>query len=132
MENQQKIIFYDGDCGFCNRTVQWILKNETTETVYFSAIQSMFSTRFFDENDLNQPDLTTFYFWKNGRIYSKSSAALMLVHELRWYWKWLFFGYLIPRKLRDKMYDFVARRRNSLFKKSCYVPDKDRASRFYF
>ena len=44
-----KILFYDGDCGFCNKSVQFVLKYENRSEIYFSALQSDFSRDFFQQ-----------------------------------------------------------------------------------
>ena len=45
MENDT-IVFYDGDCGLCNRVVQFILRNERNQKLVFCALQSEFGSNF--------------------------------------------------------------------------------------
>ena len=75
---QRSIVFYDGDCGFCNRSVAWVLKRNTSKELFFASIQSDFTRDFFLKNKFEQPDLSTFYFYSSGELYIKSTAGLQV------------------------------------------------------
>jgi predicted DCC family thiol-disulfide oxidoreductase YuxK len=130
MENENHIIFYDGDCGFCNKSVQFVLKFEKNKKIRFSALQSQFSKEFFRRHGFNDPDLSTFYFFKNGTLHERSTAALKVLLQLKWFMQPLNLGWLIPRFLRDKLYDFVANRRQKLATGFCLIPNIEDRSRF--
>lgn len=130
MKNDKLIVFYDGECGFCNKSVQFILKNTSTNDLFFSSLQSDFSINFFHNHHFPKPDLSTFYFFEEGKIYSKSTAALRIVPKLKWYFQLLRIGYLIPKFLRDKLYDVIAKRRNRLAPSFCAMPTVEERKRF--
>jgi predicted DCC family thiol-disulfide oxidoreductase YuxK len=130
MEDSKKIVFYDGDCGFCNKSVQFILKHERKKEIYFSALQSNFSKLFFENHKFPKADLSTFYFWDGEKLHQKSSGALKLLNSMKFPWSVLKIGYAIPLKLRDKMYDFIANRRHKLNSGCCLIPHKDERERF--
>jgi len=123
-------VFYDGGCGFCNRSVQFVLKNNKCETVYFSAIQSDFTQSLFKQNEWGTPDLSTFYFLDEGKLYSKSSGALRLAKYFKYPQKLLRLFIVIPRFVRDAGYDFIARRRQRLSKGYCVIPNEKERQRF--
>ena len=52
----KSIVFYDGDCGFCNNTVQFILNHEKQDQILFTALQSDFTVDFLKSNNLPKPD----------------------------------------------------------------------------
>lgn len=124
------VVFYDGDCGFCNKSVQFILRNERKSAIFFSAIQSNYTKALFENNHWPRPDLSTFYFLKDEVLYSKSTAALKVIPYLRWYYQILRIGWVIPALLRDKLYDFVAKRRTKLAKGFCVLPSTNERQRF--
>ena len=116
-ENEnRKIVFYDGDCSFCNRIVQFILVNNTREDLYFASLQSEFSLEFFGEFKTN---LSTFYFYDDYQIYSKSKAAIRLSRYLSRPYSFVRIATLIPVCFRDKVYDFIANRRTRINKNFC-------------
>jgi predicted DCC family thiol-disulfide oxidoreductase YuxK len=119
------IVFYDGECGFCNRSVQFILRWEKNQSLYFSSLQSDFAQKFFKENNCPSPDLSTFYVYANYYLYSKSQAVFVLLHYLILPFKLLNIFRLIPVCYRDKMYDFVARNRSEIGKDFCFLPEQN-------
>ncbi len=130
MENLDLIVFYDGDCGLCNRSVQFVLNHEKSSKVYFSALQSAFAQQFFEEKQFAKPDLTTFYFYKEGRLYSKSTAALKLTGFLKFPYSMLQLFLVVPTFMRDFVYSFVAKRRLNFANAFCVVPSSENRKRF--
>lgn len=126
----KKIVFYDGECGFCNRTVNFILKNDKSKEIYFAPIQSDFTQDFFKENGFENPDLSTFYFYNDYKIYSKSEGAMRLVKYFKFPQRLLTIGWIIPRCIADRGYDFIAKRRRKLAKGYCVNPLPEQKERF--
>lgn len=130
MDQDIKLIFYDGDCGFCNKSVQFVLKNEKNGRICFAALQSDFARAFFEEHHFPAPDLSTFYYWDGKQLHSKSTAALKVLNELKFPWKLLKAGYILPRRWRDSLYDFIAARRHRLSNGFCALPTEEQRKRF--
>lgn len=131
MDSMQKlIVFYDGDCGFCNKSVQFVLKNEKGKKIHFAALQAEFSVQFFKNKGLEQPNMSTFYFWNGKKMLQKSTAALSLLKYLKMPFPLGAFFWIIPSLLRDKVYDFVAKRRHKLAAGFCALPSVEERKRF--
>ena len=128
--DKKNIIFYDGDCGLCNRSVAFVLKHEKEKTILFAAIQSKFTIQFFQKNGWKSPDLSTFYFSENGTLFTKSTAALQLSKYLKSPQSWVRFFFLVPRFIRDGVYDVIAARRRRVSKGFCIVPTPEERARF--
>lgn len=126
----QNIVFYDGDCGFCNKSVQFILKHEKRKEIYFSAIQSEFAKQFFKENNVPKPDLSTFYFYTNFLLFSKSNAAFAILRLMKFPYTLLQIFRIIPVCQRDQIYDYVAKRRHRIMSGFCVVPTVEQKERF--
>ena len=126
----KSIVFYDGDCGFCNRTVAYVIKHEKSASIHFCALQSEFSKAFFKELELPEPDHSTFYFYDGNKMYSKSTAALRLAKRFKFPTNLLQVGWIFPRFIRDYGYDLIAKRRHRLSKGYCFLPSKREKERF--
>ena len=126
----QKIVFYDGDCGFCNGTIQFILNHEKEPAFHFAALQSEFAQNFFDAHGLPQPDMSTFYFWDGERMWDKSSGALRVSGYLKFPFPLFKVGYVLPKFIRNAMYDFVAKRRHKIAAGFCALPTPEQRRRF--
>ena len=126
----KSIVFYDGDCGFCNRTVAYVIKHENGASIYFCALQSDYSRAFLKELQLPEPDLSTFYFYDGNKMHSKSTAALKLAKRFKFPVNLLQVGWIVPRFIRDYGYDLIAKIRQRLSKGYCFLPSKTEKKRF--
>lgn len=126
-----KIIFYDGDCGFCNRAVSYVLKRDSTKSLEFSSLQSDHAQKFFKERNFPPADLSTFYFFEEGNLYERSTAALKVVKYFSWYHQWMRLGWIFPRFIRDGVYNFIAKRRRKISKGYCVMPSPEEMQRFH-
>ena len=80
-----------------------------------------------------KPDpLDTMILIVDGRIYRKSTAALMTAARLDGAWPLLAMFLVVPRPLRNAVYDWIGRRRYRLFgrQNTCWVPASALADRF--
>ena len=105
------ILFYDGDCGFCNRSVSFVLKKDKTKKIFFAKLESDFTKKTFNINNWNLPDMSTLYFVDNGVVFKKSSAILRISCYLKMPYNFLFIFKIIPKFLRDYIYEFVSKSR---------------------
>lgn len=131
MKTGDLVIFYDGECGFCNRTVAFVLRNNPGRNICFAPIQSVFTQEKFKFHGWKIPDLNTFYFLEKGKLHDRSTAALHLIKYLRFRFKVLGIFWLIPVRLRDRLYDFVAKRRQHISRGYCVMPGAEDKARFY-
>jgi len=127
----QQIVFFDGDCGFCNKTIQFVLRHEKGNSLRFSSLQSSFAQDFFKAKNFPEPDLSTFYFFDGSELHERSTAALKLIPNLKWYCKPLSIGWFFPKKIRDTFYNFIAKRRSKLAKGFCLIPTLEERKRFF-
>ncbi len=114
------VVFYDGECGFCSSSVQFILKRRKRD-VFFIPLQSEKAKETLDSFGI-QIHLDTIYYLKKNKVYDRSSAALRICLQLKKGYPLLFALYLIPKFLRDPFYNMVAKRRHTLKAQSCMLP----------
>ena len=122
-------VFYDGDCGFCNYWVQWILKNDVKDKFLFSSLQSDFGQNFLQERGLENKEFSTLYLWKSKSFCLKKSQAALTIARLLG-GKFAIIGNLnfFPSFLSDLVYDQIAKNRTKLASQKCFLPNgKERA-----
>lgn len=128
---KSKIVFFDGVCHLCMGSVQFLLKQNQKENLYFSAIGSeTFNSLLPKESYGNLPD--SILYWMEGKLYLESDAILQLTRELVFPWP-LFYGFWIfPRFLRNSIYRHIAKHRYDWFGKAeaCMVPSPNIQKRF--
>jgi predicted DCC family thiol-disulfide oxidoreductase YuxK len=126
------ILLYDGVCYLCNWLVRFALKRDARGRLRFSSLQSAKGQELLQAYGVSAGDLDTVWLIEDGRIYDRSTCALRAVRYLRFPWP-LFYGLIIvPRSIRDALYDFVARRRYAWFGRmdSCPIPPPELRERF--
>jgi len=119
------IVLFDGVCNLCNRSVRFILRNDPERKFRYASLQSSWGQVVLQNAGLPTEQLNTLLLLKNGKLYRKSTAALLIAAELRGLWPALYALTILPAFLRDPLYDLVARNRYKWFGKqaSCMVPD---------
>jgi len=122
------ILFYDGDCGLCNRTVQFVMKHERSSTIQFCALQSDFASDFFAQHNLGVPNLDTVCLYKKGRLLRESQAVFEVVGHLKWHCHFFRVFAVLPQFLTNKMYRFIAKRRRKS-SSSCTIRYADQRHR---
>jgi predicted DCC family thiol-disulfide oxidoreductase YuxK len=124
------VVFYDGDCGFCNRSVQFILDHERGGELHFCALQSETAQHFFRDNGFAAPDLSTFYFWDGSQLYERSTGGLKVCRYLRAPFSWWKIFLIVPKFMRDGVYNWIAKRRHKLAEQQCALPTPEQRKRF--
>jgi predicted DCC family thiol-disulfide oxidoreductase YuxK len=126
------IVFYDGLCNFCNSSVQFIIKHDKHKKFTFASLQSETAKQHIPATYLSLPNPDTFILIDNGILYERSTAALRLALHLGGFFKCLFVFIIVPRFIRDWLYNLFAKHRYTLFGKrdSCMVPSTELRDRF--
>lgn len=124
------VVFYDGACGLCSRSVLFLLRNEKDDSLRFCALQSETARKFFLENNLTIQTFDTIVIWDGTRFFFKSTAVLRLIPYLKPPYFWLKIAWIFPRFLRDFVYDVVANNRKKFFKNTCALPTVEMKNRF--
>ncbi|HSP63255.1 MAG TPA: DCC1-like thiol-disulfide oxidoreductase family protein [Pyrinomonadaceae bacterium] len=131
------IVLYDGVCGLCNRAVQFLLKRDRHDRLRFATLQSDFAATLLRRHGLDHQDLDTVYVVlnhgeANESLLAKSDAFLLFTKVIGGVWKIARLGKIIPRPIRNRLYDFVARHRYQVFGKyeACMLPDPRHKHKF--
>ena len=126
------VILFDGVCNLCSSTVQFVIKHDPKALFRFASLQSPFGQQLLAENKLSTSDLNSFILYQHGKIYTKSTGALMVAKQLNGPWKLLSSFLVLPSFIRDGVYNVISRNRYKWFgqKTSCWLPSKSLQSRF--
>ena len=130
--DERQIILFDGVCNLCNGSVNFIIARDAREIFTFSPVQSAFAKSLLDAHGLAGIGEDSFVLVKEDKCYLRSDAALQISKQLSGLWPILSGLRIVPRPLRDMIYNLVARIRYKLFgkKDSCMVPTPELQRRF--
>lgn len=129
----RKIVLFDGECNFCDRSVQFIIKRDPTGIFAFASLKSKVGQQLLRDYHIpDELDSLILIDPLNHKYYIKSSAALHISRNLTALWSILYIFKLIPRSIRDKVYDLIARNRIRWFgkKEQCILPSPEIRNRF--
>ena len=129
---EHPVILFDGVCNFCNSAIQFVIRQDAKEQLYFAPLQSPAAQKLLQQHHLPQKDFETFLLLDNNTIYQKSDAALRVAKHFKWYWQWVQVLQFIPSAWRNAVYSFVARNRYRWFGKrdACMIPTEKIKKRF--
>ena len=127
----EPLILYDGVCGLCASSVQFILRHERRHTLLFAPLQGERAA----EVRARHPELAgvdSMVWVEGGRVKVRSDAVIAAAGYLGFPWALVTVARVLPRALRDGLYDFVARHRHKVFAapEQCYMPPPAVRARF--
>lgn len=130
------VLLYDGLCGFCDGTVQFILKHDRRGTLRFATLQGDFArdviTRHPEVAGVDSLVLVERDGAGGETVYVRSEGALRVARYLGGVWHLARIVAIVPRSLRDTAYDAFARIRYRVFGRydSCPIPTPEQRARF--
>ncbi|MCX8490712.1 MAG: thiol-disulfide oxidoreductase DCC family protein [Cyclobacteriaceae bacterium] len=126
------IILFDGVCNLCNGAVLFIIRHDKNARFTFASLQSTFGQEKLKQFGLSSDELSTIVLLSNGRIFTKSSAALEIAKDLDGLWAAFYFFKIFPSFIRNPVYDFISKNRYRWFGKqdACMIPTPEMKSRF--
>ena len=124
------IVFYDGLCGLCDKSVQFLLSIDTKHRLLFSPLQGETAKKKLTTTQRHTLDSIIFY--HNGVSLNKSTAILTILKVIGGTWGLLYGFIIMPRFIRDLVYDCVANNRYRLFGKfdQCKIPSPQQKKQF--
>jgi len=119
-----EVILFDGVCIFCSRWVRFVAARDTAARFRFTTIQSAYGARLAQAVGIDASDPDTNAVIHGGVARFKSDGALTVLSLLPG-WSLVRVLFVVPRPLRDAVYNLVAKNRYRIFGKydACIVPD---------
>jgi predicted DCC family thiol-disulfide oxidoreductase YuxK len=134
---QDMIVLYDGVCGFCDRTVQFILKRDRPDRFRFATLQSDYARAILerhgrDPDEMNSVVLVEHPGEERERIHLRSQAVFRILRALGGIWRVVAMAGYLPAPLLDLGYGAVARVRYRVFGKfeECRIPSPEQKAKF--
>jgi predicted DCC family thiol-disulfide oxidoreductase YuxK len=126
------IVLFDGVCNLCNGFVNFIIDRDPDHRFNFGSLQSQRAKVLLEGYPTELQELNTVVLLEGSKLYTRSTAALRIVRKLSGAWPILYVFIIIPRPMRDVVYNFIARKRYTWFgrQEACRIPTPELRSRF--
>ena len=117
-DDYSRIIFYDGECGLCQRSIALLSRWDLKKNLSFAPLNGeVYKKKFKDVSNMS-----TVVYYDHGRFFTKSDAIIEAGKAIGGIKSWLVLLKIIPRFIRDAIYDFIAVNRKKV---SCIILKKD-------
>lgn len=133
MATTKKIVLFDGVCNLCNRSVQYIIKRDSEDVFRFASLQSEMGQKLTSERRIDTSKVDSIILIEPGvAYYTKSDAAIEIAKEIGGGWTLFLLFQWVPSRLRNIVYDFVARNRYKWYGKreQCIIPTAELKAKF--
>jgi predicted DCC family thiol-disulfide oxidoreductase YuxK len=126
------VVLFDGVCNLCNGFVTFVIARDPAGRFKFGALQSSAARRLLESIDSREAWPDSIVLVENGRVWTRSTAALRVARRLTFPWPLAYVFVVVPRPVRDWIYNLVAGRRYQWFgrRATCMVPSPDLRERF--
>ncbi len=130
--SSKKIVLFDGVCNLCSNSVQFILKRDRKKQFLYGSLQGEFGQAMLKKYQLPATDFNSFMLIEGEKLYTKSSGALRMLKHLGGGWSLLYVFIIIPKFIRDGIYNWIAKNRYKWFgkKNECWLPRPEWKARF--
>jgi len=123
-------VLFDGDCIFCNKWAIYILKNDRSKSIYVCSSDSGKGKELISFYNVKTDIEKSIILIMNKKYYSHSTAVIKIALHMKGVYLFLFLGYLIPKFLRDYIYNLIAKRRRGIIDNICDLNNFKNHSRF--
>ena len=117
VSKNKSIILYDGVCNLCNKSDQFIIKTDHKKQFLFVSFQSDAAAKLLLQLNSKKTELNSIVLIDDDITYIKSTVVLIILKKIGGFWSLLYFFKMVPRGVRDYIYDLIANNRYKWFGK---------------
>lgn len=129
LTNYEIIVFYDSDCGFCNHTVAWCLKNRKKD-IYFCALQSASAQHLLEKFNISI-NLDTIYVYSKNKVFDRFRGVCEICRYLKVPYPIFYYSkFIVPTFIGDYLYKQIAKRRHKIASTNCTLPSPEERKLF--
>lgn len=132
MSQEKSVILFDGVCSLCNASIDFVLKRDNKDLFRVGALQQGEGKKLLSRFEAPPEYLDSLVLIEGDRIYFRSTAALRIAKKLPGLWPLLYGLIVLPRPIRDGVYDWIGRNRYRWFgrKNTCRLPTPGEKAKF--
>jgi predicted DCC family thiol-disulfide oxidoreductase YuxK len=113
ISRDRPLFVFDGHCVLCSSGASFIMKHDRRHAVQFASAQSELGSAIYEA--LRMPVDESYLLIDATGVHTKSDGYFQLASTLGGWWRLAVIGKLVPRAVRDWLYDQVARNRYRWF-----------------
>jgi predicted DCC family thiol-disulfide oxidoreductase YuxK len=133
LDNNKKLILFDGVCNLCNQSVQYVIKHDKKDMFRFAALQSEIGQSIIKNENIDTSIIDSILLYTNNNgIKIKSTAALLIAKDLGFPNNLMSVFLIIPTFMRNWVYNYIAKNRYTWYGKreACMIPTPELRAKF--
>jgi predicted DCC family thiol-disulfide oxidoreductase YuxK len=132
LPDDKPIIVFDGFCTLCSGWANFVLKHDKAATYRLMSAQSPFGRAIYLHYGMDAENYETNLLITKGVVWVKSEGSIQMAVGLGFPWRLVALARVLPLKLRDRLYSWVAKNRFKWFgrRDTCYMPSGEFKKRF--
>ncbi len=132
LPDSHPILLFDGVCNLCCSSVQWVIRRDPSAVFRFASLQSETGQSLLKKFKLPANELNTVVLVDGDRVLTRSDVPLFIFKKLGGWRRLLLAFYLLPRPIRNGIYNWIAQNRYRWFgkKEACWLPSSELMKRF--
>ena len=111
---KQRIILFDGLCNFCNSWVNLILRHDNQNKFDLISLHTEKGKLLLRQIGFHEHFMDSIILIEDDKYLIKSDAVLKIITAMKGLWKMGYLLYIVPRKIRNRIYDLIASKRHKL------------------
>jgi len=131
-DDSRPVIVFDGHCAVCSGWAGFVLRHDRKQRFRLLRAQSPLGAALYRHYGLDPVDYETNLLLEQGRIWLRSEGTIRMAEGLGFPWSLARVLRVLPRRLRDRLYDLLARNRFRIAgrRETCYLPPEGMGGRF--
>jgi predicted DCC family thiol-disulfide oxidoreductase YuxK len=123
--DEHPLIVFDGECVMCSANARFVLRRDRRRRFRLTTAQGPLGSALYRHFGLRSDESGTILVLDGGRLITETDAAIAIASGLGWPWRLAAAARIVPRRLRDRAYRWVARNRFRWFGRhdTCWAPD---------
>lgn len=109
--DDRPLVLFDGDCALCSGSARKILKHDRAGVFRLAPTQSPLGRALLVHYGVDPDDPYTMLLIQDGLARERSDGVMTIAAQLPLPWRLAVLGRIVPRIVRDTLYDLIARRR---------------------
>lgn len=131
------LLLYDGVCGLCDRSVQFVLRHDKHDRFRFATLQGETGSAAAVKHGIDPTELSSFVLILDHegpaeRVMTRGRAGMRVLWELGGFWRLLGWLSVLPGWLVNPFYNLIAKNRYRIFGKleACRIPSPSERAKF--
>jgi predicted DCC family thiol-disulfide oxidoreductase YuxK len=127
MKESSLVILYDGHCNLCNRALRFVIRRDAENKFQYASLESAAAISLISGAVIDKQAEDSIVYVEDKKIYLRSTAVLRILKKMGRGWQFFYILMLIPRFIRDPLYDVIAVNRHRWFgrSKDCFILSND-------